>query len=280
MILMDIYSFISGIFEWIMANLPLFISMVSLIVTLILAISSLTTTRTNLKTLQLSSQPTIKINIEEISLHPEIELDKDNKPIVKEKERYFLNIISSLDNISSNAAQNLTIDGIVKFKVKKPLNMDSLPVHLPEHKDFLTKDNFIKVTVSFNGYIAREIIKDYLEGRKNKLSPFLPKAGDKDNKLYWDSPLLIIKVFYYDIQGQEYVSERECFFHCWENKKTKKLEISLVNPEMRGFTKVRQLKENYIKKYLDNNRHKRYCSFNGEKYRKNDTVFLFKFRSK
>ncbi len=198
--------------------------------------------------LRLSSQPTIRIKAKEISIHPDIpdtakigELkdDLDNK-------RYCIRLDFELANIGAHSAQNIYFDAEAQFKGRKPLSKHSLPVHLPEFLSFLSPNKGnnsenIKTSARFDNYVAREVIRDFFQGRIGfEGFAFLPSKKEIKDRRLWPSPKLTIMCLYSDIQGQNYISELQLFFHIWKDTVKNKLDIYLLNMQELEFIGIRK----------------------------------------
>jgi hypothetical protein len=269
--------------NWISNN----ISFMTLIVTALLAIITLLYTLITRRMLRLASQPTITIRSKNVSITPDIPdtaIIHGNEDSLG-KERYCVAFEIDLKNIGNQPAQNIYIDAEVHFKVNRPLGNKALPVHLPEFISFLAPqsndDKTASVFARFDNFVARELIRDFFEGRRNmEGSPFLPSRDEMGNPKLWPSPKVILRCFYSDIQGHNYISELQLFFHIWKDSKHKKMDIYLLNMQELEFVGIKQVSKRFREHYIKKNRHKRYMSFDGEKYSKKDLLLLVAKRRK
>ena len=264
--------------EWISKN----VTLLTLLVTTVLMIITLVYTLITRKMLRLSSQPTIRIKTKNISIIPDIP-DSSNIGDAKDDlgdERYCITVDFELANIGSHPAQNIYFDAEAHFKERKPLGKESLPVHLPEFINFLSPEignqaEKTKVSARFDNFLAREVIRDFFKGRTNLNGlAFLPSEKEIQDRKLWPSPKLIIKCFYADIQGQNYISELRLFFHIWKDTDKKKFGIYLLNMQELEFIGVRKISKRNRENYIKNSRHLRYIAFSGEKYAKKDLLLL------
>ena len=264
--------------DWISKN----ITVLTLLVTIALMIITLVYTLITRKMLQLSSQPTVRIKTKKISLVPDIPTSVHIGDIndALENERYCITVDFELANVGSHPAQNIYFDAQVDFKERTPLGEESLPVHLPEFIDFIspqTGANTEKINVSarFDNFLAREVVRDFFKGRSNFNGlAFLPSTREIQDKSLWPSPKLLIKCFYADIQGQNYVSELQLFFHIWKDTDNKILGINLLNMQEHEFVGIKKVSKRFRESHIKNSRHLRYSSFSGEKYEKKDIILL------
>ena len=268
------------IIEWIAKN----VTLLTLLVTTVLMIITLSYTLITRRMLRLSSQPTIRIKPKGISIHPDI---SDAAKIGGKKDdlkndRYCITADFELANIGAHPAQNIYFDAEAHFKERKPLGKNLLPVHLPEFLSFLSPDkdsnseNF-KIWARFDNYVARELIRDFFQGRTNLEGlAFLPSKKEINDRSLWPSPKLVIRCLYSDIQGQNYISELQLFFHIWKDNEKNKLDIYLLNMQELEFIGIRKVKKRYRDHYINSRRNLRYMSFSGEKYSKNDLLLLSK----
>lgn len=263
--------------NWFSSN----ISLLTLVVTAILAIITFLYTLITRRMLRLTSQPTITLRSKNVSLTPDIPDTAIINGIEDSlgKERYCVSFEIDLTNIGNQPAQNIYFDAEVHFKVNRPLGEKTLPVHLPEFVSFLapqSNDNkTTSVSARFDNFVARELIRDFFGGRRNmEGSPFLPSRAEMENPKLWPSPKVIIRCFYSDIQGHNYLSEQLLFFHIWKDSEHGKLDIYLLNMQELQFVGIRPVSKRFREKYIKNNRHKRYMSFDGEKYSKKDLLLL------
>lgn len=269
--------------RWSEAN----ISLITLAITSVLAVTSLASTAISQKTLKISSQPTLKIVLNGISLYPDIVLEKEPfnvETIINDSVRYYINIDLELINIGNCPAQEIYIDGNVEFIKRKPLGHKYLPVHLYTFMDFLSpfaeNSSFSKkkTHVCFDNFVAREMIKDFYEGRNNHHgTPFLPGPKEMKDPYFWASPKINIKCLYSDIQKNYYCSELQTFFHIWKDPDDgNKLKIYLLNSNELSFLGIKRISFNQLQKHFKKNRHLRYTAFDGKSYKKDDLVVLFK----
>ena len=134
--------------------------------------------------LRLTSQPTITIRSKNVSIIPDIPdaaIINGNEDSLG-KERYCVAFEIDLANIGNQPAQNVYVDAEIHFKVNRPLGKKSLPVHLPEFISFLAPQTIENKTASvsarFDNFVARELIRDFFEGRRNmEGSPFFTIKG-------------------------------------------------------------------------------------------------------
>jgi hypothetical protein len=268
---------------WISQN----ISLMTLVVTAILTIITFLYTLITRRMLRLTSQPTITISSKKVSIIPDIPDTAIINGIEDSlgKERYCVAFEIDLANIGNQPAQNIYVDAEVNFKVNRPLGKKTLPVHLPEFISFLAPQSIenktASVSVRFDNFVARELIRDFFEGRHNMEGmPFLPSRAEMENPKLWPSPKVIIRCFYSDIQGHNYLSELQFFFHIWKDSEHSKLDINLVNMQELQFIGIKPVSTRFRDRYIKNNRHKRYMSFDGKKYSKNDLLLLAAKRTK
>lgn len=269
-----------NIIEWVSNN----VSLLTLLVTSVLMVITLVYTLITRRMLRLSSQPTIRINAKEIYIHPDI---PDAAKIGESKDdlenhRYCIGIDFELANIGPHPAQNIYFDAEAHFKERKPLGKQSLPVHLPEFLSFLSFDKgnnveSVKVSARFDNYVARELIRDFFQGRiSHEGTAWLPSKKEIEDRRLWPSPKLVIGCLYSDIQGQNYISELQLFFHIWKDTKKNKLVISFVNMQELEFIGIRKVSKSYRNKHINSRRNLRYMSFSGKKYSQNDLLLLRK----
>ena len=231
--------------------------------------------------LRLTSQPTITIRSKNVSISmdiPDTALINGNDDFLG-KERYCVAFEIDLTNIGNQPAQNIYVDADVHFKENRPLGKKALPVHLPEFISFLAPqsndDKTASVSVRFDNFVARELIRDFFKGRRNMDgSPFLPSRAEMESPKLWPSPKVIIRCFYSDIQGHNYLSEQLLFFHIWKDSEHGKLGIYRLNMQELQFVGIKPVSKRFREHYLKNNRHKLYISFYGEKYSKMDLLLL------
>ena len=261
-----------SLMNWISSN----ISALTLFVTGVLTIITLFYTLITRQMLRLAAQPTVAIKALNVSIYPEI---PDTAKVAGsdddlEKERYCLAFELDLANIGSQPAQNVYVDAEVNFKVNKPLGYKALPVHLPEFVSFIPpqsndNDKTVSVAVRFDNFVAREIIRDFFAGRQDRIgSPFLPLRTEMENTKLWPSPKVTIRCLYADIQGNNYLSQLQLFFHIWKDSEHNKLDIYLLNMLELEFIAIKPVSKWFREYYIKHNRHKRYTSFSGEKYSK------------
>ena len=196
------------------------------------------------------------------------------------KERYCVAFELELVNIGNQPAQNIYVDAEAHFKVNRPLGENFLPVHLPEFVSFLSphskeSNKITSVSTRFDNFVAREIIRDFFRGRRNMEGlPFLPSKTEMENQNLWPSPKIHIRCFYSDIQGQNYLSQTQLFFHIWKDSKHGKLGIYILDMQELQFIGIKPVSKRFREHYIKNNRYKRYMSFSGEKYSKYDLLLL------
>ena len=254
-------------------------------VTTVLMVITLVATLITRKMLKLSSRPTIKIYPKSISIYPDISSDIDiakSSDTLRDK-RHCISMECELSNIGNNPAQNIYLDAEVQFKANRPLGYNSLPIHLPEFIPFLEpgnlkdKDHSRNFQIRFDNFVAHVIIKDFFTLRNSfKGIAFLPSKKEIDNPDLWPSPRIIIKCFYTDIQGQNYLSTVQTFFHVWKDPENSKYDIYLMNFREIDFIGIKQISRRYRNKHVEDNRHLRYSAFYGEKHAKNEVVLLTK----
>ena len=269
------------IIEWILQN----VTLLTLLVTTVLMVITLVATLITRKMLKLSSRPTIKIYPKTISIYPDISSDIDltkSSDILKDK-RHCISIECELSNIGNNPAQNIYLDAEVQFKAIKPLGYNCLPIHLPEFIPFLEpentkdKDHSHKFRIRFDNFVSHVMIKDFFTLRNSfKGLAFLPSKKEIDDPNLWPSPRIIIKCFYADIQGQNYLSSLQSFFHVWKDSENSKYDIYLMNFQEIDFIGIKKISRRYRIKHVEGNRHLRYSAFYGEKHTKNEVLFLTK----
>jgi hypothetical protein len=269
--------------RWTEANL----SLITLAISSVLAITSLASTAVSQKMLKISSQPTLKIVVDEISLYPDIVLEKepfDIETIINDNVRYIINIGIELINIGNYPAQEIYVDADVEFIKRKPFGYKYLPVHRYTFVDFLSpfveNGNFSKKKsyVSFDNFVAREMIKDFYEGKNNHHgTPFLPSPKEMRDPYFWSSPKINIKCLYSDIQKNYYCSELQMFFHIWKDPNdSNKLKIYKLNDNEFNYLGVKRISFKQLQKHFKKNRHLRYTAFDGKSYKKDDLVVLFR----
>jgi hypothetical protein len=264
--------------NWISNNIALMTLFITAALTIITSFYTLITRRM----LRLATQPTITIRSKNVSITPDIPDDT----LINEsedslgKERYCVAFELDLTNIGNQPAQNIYVDAEVHFKVNRPLGNKSLPVHLPNFVSFLApqsnkSDKTTSTSARFDNFVARELILDFFRGRRGMEGfPFLPSRAEMENQKLWPSPKVIIRCFYSDIQGQNYLSELQLFFHIWKDSEHGKLDIYLLNMQELEFVGIRPVSKRFRERHINNNRHKRYMSFDGEKYSKKDLLLL------
>lgn len=257
------------------------ISLLTLIVTAILTVTTFLYTLITRRMLRLASQPTITIRSKNVSISPDI---TDTASISGNddslgKERYCVAFEIELTNIGNQPAQNIYVDAEVYFKENRPLGNKALPVHLPEFISFLAPqskdDKATIISARFDNFVARELIRDFFKGRHSLEGlPFLPSRAEMENPKLWPSPKVIIRCFYSDIQGHNYLSEQLLFFHIWKDNEHGKLDIYLLNMQELQFVGIKPVSKTFREHYIKNNRHKRYMSFDGEFYSKKELLLL------
>jgi hypothetical protein len=268
--------------NWISNN----IAALTLIVTSILTIITLFYTLITRKMLRLASQPTITIRPKKVSIHPDIpdiiKISDSNDELGE--ARYCITFELDLANIGNQPAQNIYIDAEAYFKTNSPLGEQSLPVHSPEFVTFLApnsreNDKETNVSARFDNFVARELIRDFFIGRKNMEGfPFLPSRIEMEKKRLWPSAKIIIRCLYSDIQGQNYLSQLQLFFHLWRDSDLKKLNIYVLNMQDIQFIEIKPISKRFRERYIKNKRYKRYMSFDGEEHSKSDLLLLSMIR--
>ncbi|MDD5222397.1 MAG: hypothetical protein PHE84_00270 [bacterium] len=265
-------------------------SLLALIATFILAIITLIYTIITRKILMLSSQPTIKIEPNAIRISPDIkhdiksELENSNiDSILDDKKRYSIYLDVTLNNIGNNPAQNIYIDSHVFFKKRRQFGKNTLPIHLPEFISFIppfTENNEksqIKITLAYDGFLAKEIIKDFFGSRNNYGFPWLSFSNEMKSSILWPSPRIKIKCFYSDIQNRHYCSEHSLFFHIFWDPDIRKLGIYLLrNLEELSFFGIENISRISIRKHFKKQRSLRYTSFYGQKFKRNELILLMR----
>jgi hypothetical protein len=264
--------------DWVSNN----ISLLTLIITTILAITTLVYTLITRRMLSLASQPTIAIRPLKVSIIPDLPTTTrigENEDDL-ENCQCCLAFWCELINIGNQPAQNIYFDAEAHFKVSRPLGIQVLPLHYPEFVSFLPSksndaDKPVGVSAQFSNYVGRELIRDFIKGRVDMVGmAFLPSRTEMEDRSLWPSPKIAINCFYSDIQGQHFVSQIELFFHIWKNEEQKKLDIYILNMQELQFVGIKRVTErfrdNYIKKY----RSLRYSSFSGKQYSENDLLLL------
>ena len=262
--------------------LTLFVTAITLFVTAMLVIITLAYTLITKKMLRLASQPTVKIVIKDTTFHPKIPHDTvaygegDSLGDI----RYAINIEFELVNIGNHPAQNIMLDAEVTFKTQTPFGVNTLPVHLPKSIGFLPSVSHgdigkVKLNLAFDNFVAKEIIRDFFVSRKNWDGlPFLPTHEEIRDPRLWPSSRITARCIYSDIQGEEYISESQLFFHIWRNEKEKELEIYIFSLGEIEFVGVKKISRRYRKKYIKERRHLRYASFSGEEHKKRELMLL------
>ena len=270
----EIYEFLKEIYHFINNNREF----ITLIITIVVALTTLIYTYITRRILILSSQPTIKIDTENISITPDIKkkLNASNvKKSIKDDTRYWFTLNIKITNIGNNPAQNICVDGNVTFIKTHPRGYKTLPIHSPTYYNIIPSvnmenGNFVTSTVCFDNFVARETIKDFYESYKyEKMSPNLPTSKELKDKRFWHSPKITINCFYSDIQGNHYCTSQEHFFHMWYDSDNNKEAIYLLNMHDLNYQKVQRVSKRFREKYFKNSRHLRYTAFDGGKYKKN-----------
>jgi hypothetical protein len=274
------------VLKWISEN----VTVLTLVVTFALTVITMYYAFITRRMLQLSSQPTIKIEAKNITISPDIGNDvdiSDVENIVDNATRYWVSLDLKISNIGNNPAQNIYADAIVYFKERRPLKYKELPIHMPDFIDFLPPISSNRsssekdITLSFDNFVARELIKDFFEGRTDSPGfPFLINDYELKNLDLWPSPKIIVRLLYSDIQGQNYCSEIQLFFHIYKDSDEKKMKIYLSNMGEINFIGIKRVSKRYREKYLKNTRSLRYTAFNGEKYHKDELILLKAIRNK
>ena len=237
-----------------------------------------------------SAQPILRIVADDVKIHPDVRLGDDSTGKgfdLKADERYAIHLPLSIVNIGNIPAQSIIVDAEVTFKKRRPLGNKALPVHYPHFIEFLSpestreKRSEKEVSVSFDRFVAREIILDFFEGRRGLPgSPFLPSVEEMQDTELWPSPLLNFRCLYSDIHGQNYCSEIRRFFHIWRDTEKIALDIYLLNMGEVGFKGISKIDKAYVEGYNYHRRHLRYTAFDGEKYDEGELLLLQAVRTK
>ena len=235
-----------------------------------------------------SAQPILRLITGDVKIHPNIKLKNDSEGIVlKNNERYVISFPLKVVNIGNIPAQNIIVDAEVKFKKRRPLGNKSLPVHLYSFIEFLSPESTSKersekeVTVSFDNFVAKEIIIDFFDGRNEWPGfPNLPSIEEMQDASIWPSPSFEIRCLYSDIHGQNYSSEIQRFIHIWRDTKKKILDIYFINMDESSFKGIRKIEQSYKDNYNYQRRNLRYSAFDGNKYDESDLVLLKAVRKK
>ena len=237
-----------------------------------------------------SVQPILRLITEDVKIHPEIELYNNSDGIdftLKDKERYVISFPVKVVNIGNIPAQNIIVDAEVKFKTRMPLGNNRLPIHLYNFIDFLSPESTNKVrsekevSVSFDNFVAKEIIFDFFEGRREWPGfPHLPSTEEIQDLKLWPSPSFEIRCLYSDIHGQNYCSEIQRFIHIWRDTDNKKLDIYFTNMDESSFKGIRKIDQAYKDNYNYRRRNLRYSAFDGKKYEEDDLILLKAVRNK
>ncbi|MCJ7481371.1 MAG: ATP-binding protein [Thermodesulfovibrionales bacterium] len=231
-----------------------------------------------------SAQPILQLIAGDVKIHPKIEVNKNPEEVgisLKDKVRYVINFPLKVVNIGNIPAQNIIVDAEVRFKKRRPFGNKSLPIHLYKFIDFLSPESTNKersekeVMVSFDNFVAKEIIFDFFEGR-NKWPgfPFLPSIEDMQDAKLWPSPSFEIRCLYSDIHGQNYCSEIQRFIHIWPDSKKKILDIYFTNMNESSFKGIKKIDQAYKDNYNYQRRNLRYSAFDGKKYDKGELMLL------
>lgn len=127
-----------------------------------------------------SAQPIIRIITDNVNIIPLIHLDQTtNHYELQEEKRYNILVPVEIINIGNIPAQNIILDAEVKFKKRRPLGVDVLPSHRYDFIDFLSpessnkKRSLRKSSVSFDGFVAKEVIRDFLKVGWNGLGSLI-----------------------------------------------------------------------------------------------------------
>jgi hypothetical protein len=187
-----------------------------------------------------------------------------------------------LINIGNSPVQEIYVDAEVEFKTRKPLGNKYLPIHHYVFIDFLSpsteNSNYSKreTIVSFDNFVAREIITDFFEGRTNyNGGPFLPNQKEMKDSSLWSSPKIKIECLYSDIQKNYYCSEMQLFFHIYKDPTDgNKLKLNLLNDSEINFLGFSKISSKKMQKHFKINRHLRYTAFFGESFEKNELVVV------
>jgi hypothetical protein len=237
-----------------------------------------------------SVQPIIRLITDDIKIHPEIPLcdSSESKYFdLKEKERYVISFPLKVVNIGNIPAQNIIVDAEVKFKKRKPLGNKSLPTHLYNFIDFLSPESSNKersekeVSISFDNFVAKEIILDFFEGRIQWSGfPDLPSTKEIQDSKLWPSPCFEIRCLYSDIHGQNYCSEIQRFIHIWRDTDKNRLDIYFTSMGESSFKGITKIDQTYKENYNYRKRNLRYSAFDGKKYEEDDLILMKAVRKK
>jgi hypothetical protein len=251
------------------------------LLTLALVIVTLYYAILNHKSINLGSKPCLLINKITLSIYPEIKgnLNIHNEHKACEHERFQFKIDFTLTNIGNNPAQNIFLDSFVYFKTLKPFSSSWLPVDKPTHIDFLAPRDEIDFNNSnrgllFDGYSSHQIIRDFFISRKSfgGLGVLMTRKEMK-KKCYWPSPKILLKCYYKDIQGINYRTSYELFFHLSQHQ-DKSLVIYPLNMDNLHFLGVKRLFLWSRDRYILKTRNLRYSSFWGQPFKKKELVLL------
>ena len=231
-----------------------------------------------------TTQPIIRIIPKEISIHPSIEIKEKLFKIeeyLKDEERYVISIPIELTNIGNIPAQDIILDAEVHFAKRRPFDLESLPIHLYEFIDFLPSISLLKEMnenkyhINFDNFIAKEIILDFFENRKNfRGGPILPTEEEFTDKKIWPSPLISIKAIYSDINSQNYCSEIQNFFHLFVDGDKHNLNMYLLKHGEFGFKGVKKVSKRFREEYSIKKRYLRYSAFDGKEYPEDTLILL------
>jgi hypothetical protein len=237
-----------------------------------------------------SAQPILRLIAGDVKIHPKIELKNDSEEIgftLKDNERYQISFPLKVVNIGNIPAQDIIVDAEVRFKKRRPLGKKSLPVHLYKFIDFLSPESTSKersekeVAVSFDKFVAKEIIFDFFEGRKEWPGfPHLPSIEEMQDAKLWPSPSFEIRCLYSDIHGQNYCSEIQRFIHIWRDTENKILDIYFTNMDESSFKGIRKIDQAYKDNYNYQRRNLRYSAFDGNEYDEGELLLLKAVRKK
>ncbi len=221
-----------------------------------------------------SSQPIVQLVPRDSSIAPQIPVKRASRNVTLQRDqRYAIVLAVEVLNVGNFTAQDLLIDGEVSFKVRRLLGKEHLPVHLPGYIDFLPAlSTGLKAaqgcaSVSFDNFVAQEILLDFSEGRVDwPGAPWLPSHAEMEDPNLWPSPRLLLRCLYSDALGQHYISQVQKFFHLWRDSEAGKLGIYLLNIPSADFLGVRKVSYKYRQDYIRATRSLRYTAFDGNEH--------------
>jgi hypothetical protein len=237
-----------------------------------------------------AAQPILRLITNEVQIHPPIELKSGigkTEIALDDRTRHTINFPVKIVNIGSIPAQSIVVDAEVRFKKRRPLNYKSLPTHLYQFVEFLSPESTSKerseidVNLSFDNFVAKQIILDFFEGRKNYRGfPDMPSTKELHNLKIWPSPAFNIRCLYSDTHGQNYCSEIQRFVHIWRDTKKNSLGIYFMSLGEVGFKGVKKIDQVYKENYNYQKRNLRYSGFHGKKYKDGELILLRAVRKK